>query len=453
MADVAVHIPPVAACTYPVRGGNLVRPMVDGVSIFRRIGEAIEAARRSVWLTVAFYADDFAFPDGRGALFDLLDRTVARGVDVRMLAWRPNPELYHDGRLFGGTPADRAMLAARGSRVRIRWDRAATVYCQHQKCWTVDAGTSDEIAFLGGANLTAMALSRHDSYIEIAGPAATDVHHNFVQRWNEASERGAPDGNWACDASDSMTFPAALSPPRGDSTVQIQRMLHAGRYSDGRPPPGGAPFDVARGEHAVLDQYRQAIDAARRTIYIENQAIPVPDIADHLLRALARGVEVVLLTAADPEPYVYRARRDPAQQARFRSLETLAAHRNFLLAGIAARQGAARQPTYVHGKLMIVDDVWATVGSCNLHAYSLQGHSEMNAAIWDPAVVRSLRAALYAKHLDIETEALDDAAALRLFARTARDNRLKLEKGDPAWQGDAFAFPATRYAVAEGEVP
>src|SRR2546430_1377132 len=24
--------------------------------------------------------------------------------------------------------------------------------------------------------------------LELSGPAATDVHHNFVQRWNEASE-------------------------------------------------------------------------------------------------------------------------------------------------------------------------------------------------------------------------------------------------------------------------
>lgn len=453
MTAAAAHIPPVTACTYPVRGGNLVRPMVDGVSIFRRIGEAIEAARQSVWLTVAFYTDDFAFPDGRGALFDVLDRAASRGVDVRLLAWRPNPELDHDGRLFGGSAADRAMLAARGSPVKVRWDRAATVYCQHQKCWMVDAGTPDEIAFVVGANLTAKALSRHDSYIEIAGPAATDVHHNFVQRWNEASERGAADGNWACDVSDTMAFPRAVSPARGSTTLQIQRMLHAGRYTDRRPVPGGTPFDVAEGERAILEQYKQAIDAARRTIYIENQAIPVSEIADHLLGALARGVEVALLTAADPEPYVYTARRDPAQQARFRSLEALAAHRNFLLAGIAARQGEARRPTYVHGKLMLVDDAWATVGSCNLHAFSLQGHSELNAAIWDAGLVRALRVALYEKHLGVGTGSLDDLAALRLYARTARDNRRRLESGDPDWRGEAFSFPATTYARVEGDVP
>src|SRR4030088_2509786 len=83
------HISPV---TYPARPGNLVRPLVDGVPAFRRIAEAIKAARHGIWLTVAFYAADFLFPDRQGALFDVLDRAVARGLDVRVLFWRPNPE-------------------------------------------------------------------------------------------------------------------------------------------------------------------------------------------------------------------------------------------------------------------------------------------------------------------------------------------------------------------------
>jgi cardiolipin synthase A/B len=61
------HIPFVASGAYPVRPGNLVRPLVDGVPAFERIGEAIEDARHSVWLTVAFFAPDFRFPRPRGA--------------------------------------------------------------------------------------------------------------------------------------------------------------------------------------------------------------------------------------------------------------------------------------------------------------------------------------------------------------------------------------------------
>ena len=146
----AAHIPTAATSAYPRRDGNLVRPLVRGASAFQRIGEAVDAARHSVWLTVAFYADDFSFPDGRGSLFDVLDRAVDRGVDVRALFWRHSPETSHYGRIFGGTGAEREMLRARGSRVRIRWDRAVVPFCQHQKSWLIDAGTPSETAFVGG---------------------------------------------------------------------------------------------------------------------------------------------------------------------------------------------------------------------------------------------------------------------------------------------------------------
>ena len=70
-------------------------------------------------------------------------------------------------------------------------------YCQHQKCWLIDAGQSSETTFVGGINPTFKAFEpghmgegqRHDVYVEVTGPSATDVHHSFVQRWNEASER------------------------------------------------------------------------------------------------------------------------------------------------------------------------------------------------------------------------------------------------------------------------
>src|ERR1700726_4069577 len=136
--------------SYPIRDGNSVQPLIDGVPTFRRIGEAIERAQNSIWLTVAFCAPDFVMPDGRGAVFDVLDRAVARGLDVRVMFWRPNPKSVGYGRTFAGLPAERDLLQARGSRFRIRWDRAHGPYCQHQKSWLIDAGHASETAFVGG---------------------------------------------------------------------------------------------------------------------------------------------------------------------------------------------------------------------------------------------------------------------------------------------------------------
>jgi phosphatidylserine/phosphatidylglycerophosphate/cardiolipin synthase-like enzyme len=430
---------------------------VDAVPAFRRICEAVETARHSVWLTVTFYAADFQMPDGAGSLFDVLDRAVKRGLDVRVIFWRPNQESIGYGRTFAGTPEERDMLSARGSRFRIRWDRAPGPYCQHQKSWLIDAGQASETAFVGGMNLTARAVGspghlaegeRHDVYVEVTGPSATDVHHNFVQRWNEASERASDDGTWGHDGSDDLSFPTRLSDRRGKSFVQIQRMVHAGRYSDAHPSPEGRPYDIASGEQSILAQYHQAIGAARRSIYIENQAIPIPEVAASLEQALKRGMEIVLLVPADPEENVHAARKKPQRKTLFDCLAALGRYENFALAGIAGPNArGSRSSIYVHAKIMLIDDAWATIGSCNLHAHSLTGHSEMNASIWDPEVARALRCELLAEHLGRDTAGIDDRAALCLYREIARENRRRRDAGDFNWQGLAFSLDPETYGA------
>lgn len=338
---------PATSGSYPRREGNRVRPLIGGHEAFSRIAEAVDAVRHRVWLTVAFYADDFRLPDGRG-LFELLESAAARGVDVRAVFWRPNPESANYGRTYAiDTPAKPSL--------KLRWDRALGPYCQHQKSWVVD-----DTGFVGGINLTAKALERHDAYVEVNGPCAIDVAHNFVERWNGASEP---------HASDDLPLPTTILGLCGTSSAQIQRMF--------------------RDDRSILAQYERAIDAAERSIYIENQAIPIPRIAVRLEGALKRGVEVTLLVPADPEEHVYAARKDPARRDLFDGLEALGSHPKFRLAGLSV---------YVHCKLMIVDDVWATVGSCNLHHLSLGGSAEMNASIWDAAVARDLRVRLRRRH-------------------------------------------------------
>ena len=62
----AAHVPHALGGAYPARGGNAVRPLVDGAPAFRRIAEAVEGARASVWVTVAFVERDLRLPGARG---------------------------------------------------------------------------------------------------------------------------------------------------------------------------------------------------------------------------------------------------------------------------------------------------------------------------------------------------------------------------------------------------
>jgi hypothetical protein len=226
--------------------------------------------------------------------------------------------------------------------------------------------------------------------LEISGPAVTDVHHNFVQRWNEASDRNEPDGRWGPDAGRDLAFPDQLAPACGSTVAQVQRTIHPGRYTSTCATPGGTPFVIADGEFSNHDQYIHAIRAAREYIYLENQAVSVRPILEELVAAVTRGVVVVLLLPTEASNIEAPGDRDDDL---FRDeRRTLARAPNFTLAGLAGQDaGGARQPVHVHAKLMIIDDVWATVGSCNLHRYSMCGNSELNIAFADPVAVRTLR--------------------------------------------------------------
>jgi cardiolipin synthase A/B len=259
--------------------------LVDGEPAFRRICEAIEGARHRVWATVTFMWPGFQMPDGRGSALDVLDRAATRGVDVRLIFWRPDEETAGLRRnAFWGAPVHFDELRRRRSRVRIRWDRAHPGFCQHQKTWLIDADTEFETAFVGGINLNPHSVrapghdgegENHDAYVELSGPSVVDVHHNFVQRWNEASERDSADGHWNAGGEADLSFPISVPTVRGTARIQIQRTTHPGRYTNDQAVPGGARFDVALGERSILAQYGAAIQAARRTIYLENQYLEV----------------------------------------------------------------------------------------------------------------------------------------------------------------------------------
>jgi len=444
--ETSIAIPFVQTGSYPTRSGNLVRPLIDGEPAFRRICEVIETARRSIWVTVTFMWQACEMPDDRGTPFDVLDRAAARGIDVRIIFWRPDEETaWLRQNAFWGSATHLDFLYRRRSGVKIRWDRAKPGFCQHQKSWLVDAGAADETAFVGGINLNPHSMvapghdgegHNHDVYLELAGPSVVDVHHNFVQRWNEASERLSQQGRWGTGCEVNLQFPNRVPAKRGAVIVQIQRTMHSGRYVDGRATPEGASYDIASGERSNFEQYCAAILAARRSIYIENQQIDVPEIVDCLHRALTRGVEVVLLVPSDPEVTVQTQLELPAFLKPLVKFGTFA---NFMLAGIAGLGADGnRKSVYVHSKLMLVDDEWATVGSCNLHRFSLFGNGEMNVAFSDPRTVRAFRCELLQEHLDQDTSGIDDRSALRLFREIARQNRRKLEAGDHTWQGLAF---------------
>ena len=287
----------------------------------------------------------------------------------------------------------------------------------------------------------------HDVYVEVRGPSATDVHHNFVQRWNESSERDRADGLWP-DASsqDSLVFPKQVSPEAGDVVAQIQRTVRRGLYTDSTPTPGGQRFEIANGDPSITDQYLRAVEAARSTIYVEDQALGSPEFVEGLHAALARGVDVVFLIPGQPNRGMVEGRKDPQAAPFWKSLGELGRHEGFALVAIASQRGRGDpQDVYVHAKVALIDDVWATIGSTNIANRSFYGDTELNATLWHGPTVRALRRELLLEHIGHDTQSLDDRGALRLYREVARENTRRRARGD-AHEGLAFALDPATYA-------
>ena len=447
--------PFVTSGSYPTRAGNNVRLLIDGEPAFRRICEAIEAAQHSVWATVTFMWPAFVMPDGRGKPLELFAKAAARGVDVRLIFWRPDSQTaYYYPNAFWGAPEHLEQLQALATPVNVRWDCAHPGYCQHQKSWVIDGGTPGEVAFVGGINMNPHSMvapshhgesQNHDVYLELSGPAVADVRHNFVQRWNEASERNAEVNHWGPDAAYDLPFPEEVMPERCQAVVQVQRTIHAGLYQDGHAPVGGQAFDIAAGERTNLEQYCLAIRSARRAVYIENQYLDVLEIIQALHDALSRGVEVVALVPGVPV-LMGEGETTPEGRTFFEARDALGNYDTFTLSALMGVDAEGRRtPTYVHSKLMLVDDAWATVGSANLHHWSLFGNAELNVAVLSPELVRAFRVELFREFLGEDTSELDDVAALRRFREVATENRQKLAQDDHNWRGLTFALDVATY--------
>src|SRR5262249_46909179 len=159
----------------------------DGEPAFRRICQAVEAARTRVWITVAFVDRDVQMPDDRGSFFDVLDRAGSRGLDVRVLFWRePDlPRLMPGSAHFAGTAAARACRAPGDAPSGAPWPPLPP-YSPHKKGWGFAAGGRGERAFVGGTTLARASLvprgppprgggpSVHVLYLGVGGPASTD---------------------------------------------------------------------------------------------------------------------------------------------------------------------------------------------------------------------------------------------------------------------------------------
>jgi phosphatidylserine/phosphatidylglycerophosphate/cardiolipin synthase-like enzyme len=393
----------------PPRSDTKVDLLIDGEETFLAAWNAIQQAKHSVWLVDWALSVDMPLvrgadtegtpaakgPEGEGyRVFDLLTE-AATHLDVCVLVWSGS-------RLF----QPRAVVARRGlerlrkANPRIRGETDKHVHfahCHHQKTIIVDG----RIAFVGGLDMTDFDVDRwdtsrhavreglnwHDLCLRLEGEAAADVGRNFIQRWQAVT-------------GEKLTLSESAEPESvGTTPVQIVRTLPAKDY----------PFSP-KGEFGIAWAYQQAFRAARSFIYIENQYLWSPAVANELIAALKRvddpDFRIVLVLPARPnigkdDTDVHVETLRDADKGRGR-VQVFSLYTSTLEEG----KKWIYKPIYVHAKVAIIDDQWFTVGSANLNQRGLEGDSELNAQVLDAQLARELRLRLWSEHLGLPKETI-----------------------------------------------
>jgi phosphatidylserine/phosphatidylglycerophosphate/cardiolipin synthase-like enzyme len=211
-------------------------------------------------------------------------------------------------------------------------------------------------------------------------------------------------------------LPAPLEDPNpcGTKAVQVLRT-----YPARRPRYPFAP----EGERSVALGFQKAIERARSLIYIEDQYFWSEHIASLLARALRRHPQLQLIVVVPRFPDKDgRISGPPSRLAQQRAMDIVQAAGGNRV-GIYSLNNDKGAPVYVHAKVCVIDDVWATVGSDNLNRRSWTHDSELSCAIIDSEIderipadpgglgdrsrkfARELRMNLWAEHLACSPDA------------------------------------------------
>ncbi len=351
-----------------VLGGNRVQLLEGGDMLFPRMCQALDAAHSEVWLATYIFHNDAAAQ----LVADALKRAAARGVAVHLVV---------DG--FGSIASMepvRALFAGSGVKLEIfrpldrwySWLQPGQLRRLHQKLCVCDG----EVAFVGGINIIDDRLDmnhgwteqpRLDFAVQINGPLAEPVGATARAMWTRSHlSRG-----WR----DEARLLTRSARPVNDA-LSLLRQLR------GQPSPPlaaqatlplavRAAFvvrDNVRQRRAIEHSYVQAINRAQHRVDIAVPYFyPGRRFRAALCRAGRRGVRVRLLMQGKVDYFLAAV----AARALYDELRA---------AGVRVFEYT---PAYLHAKVAVVDDDWATVGSSNIDPLSLLLNLEANVVVYD----------------------------------------------------------------------
>lgn len=331
---------------------NEITLLQNGDEYFPQLKAAIDRSQIEIHLEVYIFEYDAIGIK----IIEALKTAVQRGVSVHLLI---------DG--FGSQnlpPIEINNMLQSGIKLLIfrpefsfSLPRRHRLRRMHRKIAIIDA----EIAFVGGINIIddrhnpEGLTPRFDYAVTIKGPLLIQIYAAVRHLWKVVA--------WA-HLKKRWTPPPVLTPSNNPYGNQKAAFVIRDNW---------------RHRHDIEHAYLNAIQHARTEIIIASAYfLPGRKFSNALKNAAQRGVKVVLLLQGKIE---YRLQYHATQ----------ALYENLLQAGIKIYE---YHRSYLHAKVAVIDQYWATVGSSNIDPFSLLLAREANIFVEDHQFASELRTSL-----------------------------------------------------------
>ncbi|MCJ1676431.1 phospholipase D family protein [Streptomyces sp. APSN-46.1] len=444
--------------------GNRARALVHGAAYFAELLAGIRAMRAGdLLLFTDWRGDPDERLDGPGTdIGTVLCRAAERGVIVKGLLWRSHLDSLHfsekENRHLGEEIEEAGGECLLDLRVRPGG-------AHHQKMVVLRHPGRPEldVAYVGGIDLChnrnddathrgdrqSLPLASaygphppwHDVQLALRGPAVGDVEAVFRERWQDPAPLSRSPLTRLRellhreDTSAGTLPPQAADPaPCGTHTVQVlrtypNRLLH------------GYPF-APDGERSIARGYLKGLRQARALIYLEDQYLWSPRVVDCFARALTTHQQLRLIAVIPSVPEQDGRLTLPMNLiGRITALDELRRAGGDRVA-VYGLENPAGNPVYVHAKVCVIDDVWASVGSDNINLRSWTHDSELSCVVLDQS-----------PDLREPSDPGGLGHGARLFARELRLELMREHLDAPAGAGqraqDALCDPMTAFDAFE----
>lgn len=323
--------------------GNDVQVFTDGYSMYQELFRRIAKAKHHIHLEFYIFENDAV---GR-LLRDLLIDKAREGVSVRLLyddvgCWDVNP-MFYDEMLCEGIEV-RSFL-----KVRFPQFTSKVNYRNHRKLAIIDG----KVGFIGGMNIALRYLKGvpwgvwRDTHICLKGKAVYGIQTAFLTDWFAVDRTLLTSAQY---------FPKMDSV--GTSVAQIVTSDPVGEW------------------HDIMLGLVKAISCAQRYIYVETPYfLPTEQVMAAFQTAALSGVDVRLMIPKKADAFI-------THKGTMSYLDEL------MKAGVKVYFYRAG---FLHSKLWVADDEWASVGSTNLDFRSFEHNFEANAFFYDEKTVCTLK--------------------------------------------------------------